>query len=371
MNRKFTNEQEQQIISRYLSGESPKKIANVLDTSDVTVRNILTRHNVPRRRTRKLSIEHEKEIVSIYEQGKSSIEIAQLYPLSPKAIRNLLHAHNVNMRVGKLFNEETELWICKKYLEDRKSTNQLAAELKCSKEAIRRVLQNNNVETRSRKFAWMYRKPKYKKNDHFFSKIDNEKSAYWLGMLAADGHVDKKGGRFYLDLKESDAYHVEQFAIDLESDAEPVPTTYHSVRLTLMSRKIADDLRALGLHHDKSYTLKFPDIPEEQYRHFLRGLFDGDGSIAERSNNPRYHVLEFAGTKDIIESVRTIISETLGVSAPKIYRRKCSPLHTVKWGSKAEILEILDWFYEEATVYLKRKHDMYLSIPREYPPLDK
>ncbi|MDQ0230943.1 LAGLIDADG family homing endonuclease [Metabacillus malikii] len=190
-------------------------------------------------------------------------------------------------------------------------------------------------------------------------------------MLAADGHVDKTGGRFYLDLKESDAYHVKQLAIDLESDAEPAPTKYKSVRLTIMSRQIADDLRALGLNHDKSYTLKYPEIPEDMHRHFLRGLMDGDGSIAERSNNARYHVLEFAGTKDIIEKVRFIISDTLGVRAPKIFKRKNSPLHTVKWGSKAEILAILDWFYEDATVYLKRKHDMYLSIPREYPPIEK
>lgn len=41
MNRKFTNEEEQQIISRYLGGESPKKIATTLDISDVTIRNIL------------------------------------------------------------------------------------------------------------------------------------------------------------------------------------------------------------------------------------------------------------------------------------------------------------------------------------------
>lgn len=368
MNRKFTNEQEQQIISRYLDGESPKKIATTLNTSDVTIRNILTRHNVARRRTRKLSLDQEYEIVRLYKKGKSSTEIAQLYPLSQKSIRSLLHVHNVEMRDGKLFDERTEKLICYKYSEERKSTNQLALEFKCSKEAIRRVLQDNNIKTRSQKLAWTHRTPKYKKNDHFFSKIDNEKSSYWLGMLAADGHVDKTGGRFYLDLKASDAYHVKQLALDLESNAEPAPTKYNSVRLTLISRQIADDLRRLGLNHDKSYTLKFPDIPENQYRHFLRGLLDGDGSIAERSNNPRYHVLEFAGTEDIIKSVRTIISGTLRVSAPKIYKRKDSPLHTVKWGSKSEILSILDWFYKDATVYLKRKHCMYLSIPREYPP---
>lgn len=135
-------------------------------------------------------------------------------------------------------------------------------------------------------------------------------------------------------MKASVVYHVEQFAVDLESDARPAPTTYNSVRLNLISRKITEDLRALGLHHDKSYTLKFPDIPKEQYRHFLRGLFDGDGSLAARSYSYKYHILEFAGTKDIIESVRSIISESLEISAPKIYHRKGSPLHQVKWVEK-------------------------------------
>lgn len=84
MNRKFINEQEQKIILQYIGGESSKNIADVLNTSDVTVRNILTRHNILRKRTRKLSLDQKNKIVGLYEQGKSSAAIAQLFPLSYK-----------------------------------------------------------------------------------------------------------------------------------------------------------------------------------------------------------------------------------------------------------------------------------------------
>jgi intein-encoded DNA endonuclease-like protein len=107
MNRRFTNKQEQEIISRYILGESPAKIATTLQTSAVTIRNILYRHNVPRRKSRKLSLEQEYEIVRLYKQGKSPVEISKIYPLTQKAIRNLLHAHNVTIRNRKFSVKET------------------------------------------------------------------------------------------------------------------------------------------------------------------------------------------------------------------------------------------------------------------------
>ncbi|MDQ0231775.1 hypothetical protein [Metabacillus malikii] len=107
MNRKFTNDQEQEIISRYLLGESPDQIAITLKTSAVTIRNILYRYNVPRRKTRKLSLEQEYEIVRLYSEGKSSVELSKIYPLTQKAIRNLLHAHNVTIRNRKFSVKET------------------------------------------------------------------------------------------------------------------------------------------------------------------------------------------------------------------------------------------------------------------------
>ncbi|MBM7572939.1 transposase [Aquibacillus albus] len=61
-------------------------IAKELETSAVTIRNILSRHNAPKRKTRKLSLEQEKEIISLYQQGKTSVELERLYPLTQRQL---------------------------------------------------------------------------------------------------------------------------------------------------------------------------------------------------------------------------------------------------------------------------------------------
>ena len=50
-------------------------------------------------------------------------------------------------------------------------------------------------------------------------------------------------------------------------------------RLVFTRPRMIADLRKLGLTERKSLTLEFPNIPEEYLRDFIRGCWDGDGSI--------------------------------------------------------------------------------------------
>ena len=61
---------------------------------------------------------------------------------------------------------------------------------------------------------------KYNLNENFFDEL-NEKSAYWLGFLYADGGVRMKNGRsgeLRLKLKETDKGHIQKFLVDLGSN---------------------------------------------------------------------------------------------------------------------------------------------------------
>ena len=42
---------------------------------------------------------------------------------------------------------------------------------------------------------------------------------------------------------------------------------------------MCDDLLELGLHPNKSLTIQFPTVPDHLVRHFIRGCWDGDGSV--------------------------------------------------------------------------------------------
>jgi hypothetical protein len=68
----------------------------------------------------------------------------------------------------------------------------------------------------------------------------------------------------------------------------------HKLRFTLQigSKRLYDTLINLGFTPNKSLTLQFPKVPHLYLPHFVRGHFDGDGSILakkyRRKNRPGY-----------------------------------------------------------------------------------
>ena len=53
-------------------------------------------------------------------------------------------------------------------------------------------------------------------NSEFFSEINTEEKAYWLGFLTADGYLSREG-RLQLCLAEIDKSHIEKYKNDIES----------------------------------------------------------------------------------------------------------------------------------------------------------
>lgn len=84
---------------------------------------------------------------------------------------------------------------------------------------------------------------------------------------------------------------MEKFNKSLESDypvqsyvvkeGKGAGNTYYRVFIT--SKKLAEDLTKYGCHSNKTYDLTFPNkkifANEDLIRHFIRGYFDGDGSV--------------------------------------------------------------------------------------------
>ena len=50
-------------------------------------------------------------------------------------------------------------------------------------------------------------------------------------------------------------------------------------QFNISNEKIYDDVVSLGLTPNKSLTMQFPNMPNEFIRHFIRGCWDGDGSV--------------------------------------------------------------------------------------------
>lgn len=63
----------------------------------------------------------------------------------------------------------------------------------------------------------------------------------------------------------------------------------YEYKLALISDKLVSDIEKLGVVERKTFLIQFPEMDESLVPHFIRGYFDGDGSIYythPRSNYP-------------------------------------------------------------------------------------
>lgn len=249
---------------------------------------------------------------------------------------------------------EEELQIIERY-NNGESTRKIAETSILSKSAISALLRRHDVETKGTGNSYGYSNKKYTLNASYFSKIDTEEKAYWLGFISADGHVSDEA--IEINIQKKDEQHLVKFLKAVDSNSV-IKYQDNAVCIDIYSKQMVADLRKLGFMHNKSETQTFPDIPENLHVHFIRGLFDGDGSIKTRES------LCFSGTAVTMKRVQQILIDQCSVSKTKPEMRS-NTFTIIEWGGRKQFMRILDWMYQYATVYLDRKYKRYLELKGE------
>lgn len=100
-------------------------------------------------------------------------------------------------------------------------------------------------------------------------------------------------------------------------------------------------------------------------RHYMRGVFDGDGCISihkkregSRDTSDRGQVNLCSASKNFIEEYVDRLYAHCGINKNKIRNPKGS-YYVIDWGSFSDIEKFHDFFYRDATVYLKRKKETF------------
>ena len=208
-------------------------------------------------------------------------------------------------------------------------------------------------------------------------KIDTQEKAYVLGLYYADGYViyDKERSCYFsgIGLKNTD----EELLNSIQSKL-PIfliqSTRNNMLVLRLNKKKACEDLMKNGVFLSKSGKNKdkvvFPNISPSLYSHFIRGFFDGDGSIffsLGGNNNSKgfsfvsnnyflvkkiQQILYYEGIPmkfsykrgghSIIRG-KTIIFKTL------TFQLECRNAAIIKLASK--------YLYKDAILYMKRKYE--------------
>ena len=119
---------------------------------------------------------------------------------------------------------------------------------------------------------------------------------------------------------------------------------------------------ALGVIPNKTYSMAFPIIPEIVFRDFVRGYFDGDGSISQYrdKNRPNYVGLRtffICHDRNFLVILGDLLKQELQI-IPKIYQ--LSESWRLQYGGRESIC-LYDLMYKcpDTQLYLRRKRSQF------------
>ena len=214
----------------------------------------------------------------------------------------------------------------------------------------------------------------YQVNEQFFKTIDTEEKAYVFGFICADGHIDTKFHRIVIALQQGDLELLQKIKNAMNSThpivehiqkRNPYTKANHLITeqacISINGKDLIQPLIDVGLDSRKTYTLNGSEIskvPEHLIRHFLRGYFDGDGSITwgKQYTSGKKYLINVCGNKDFLEKT----FQKYFPSNNALYKDKAAKqCYNWKLSDKLKILEFLNYLYADSTIYLERKYKTY------------
>jgi len=210
---------------------------------------------------------------------------------------------------------------------------------------------------------------KYSFNENFFLKWSAEMT-YILGFWFADGYMTSDKS-YRVAFFSKDKSHLENIANTL-SYTSPVNQFKRNGKLssvytlTFRSKNLFKIIESLGGTSRKSLAMKFPKVPNNFLVDFIRGYFDGDGSV---------HLTKYLRTKDHKKQVDLRSTFTSGSQeflfklqdilnkSPRLTYKKLYLSNKGHWrlgyGTKNTLKLLKFLYYPGCNLYLDRKFAVY------------
>lgn len=312
-------------------------------------------------------------IIDMYKNNMSAADIAKKLNKHITTIFRILKRNNISVRSNKLsfsknnVPKEIGSQIISLYSSGF-SANKIAKKLNIYHTFILYFLKKNNISIIPAHISAR----KYNINESFFDNIDTEAKSYFLGLLFADGCNSLKYRRVSISLQEEDCDILDLFKTHIGSN---VPLEFlkrkdskhkNQYRLSISNKKLTEQLNSLGCVPRKSLILVFPNYLQDEVntRHFIRGYFDGDGSLnkclKKGKNTPTFY-WSLTSTKDFCDNVGNILRNVIGTNS-YLTKTHNNITYVLSSGGNLQIQKIMDWLYKDATIFLKRKYKIYLDL---------
>ncbi len=190
--------------------------------------------------------------------------------------------------------------------------------------------------------------------------------AYFVGLMAADGNLyHKTSYMIRIELKDNDAYILNKIRdiLDIGTVKITERKSYGKIQKSALFRvnnkSLYNKLLEIGLTPNKSLTLKWPKVPKKYYRDFVRGFFDGDGSISFNKASDykgAWRAVFYSASKDFIYELKNILEKEANIESQNL--NKYTACYSYKFGRK-DTIKLGKWMYYDSCLRLERKFSKF------------
>lgn len=308
-------------------------------------------------------------ILNLLSEGKNSeqISLTIFKTKNPIQFNRFCSENNIDLKQYEAFKYMDKEWLAEQLKKYDNSPTILARELNMSLTSVNRYA-----------IEFGLRKPKKSIasvnpiNAEYFDEVDNFKKAYWLGFIMADGYTYKTPNRekyeLAIKIKSTDIDHLKEFAKDIEFPEEKIVIgsgkrngniNYYCQLRTYNTHLVTTIMKKHKIVQNKTYVQCLPDsIPEKYISDFIRGYWDGNGSLRKDSWSA------CTMSYQLIESFAKYFDKNnIEYTTRKELCKSGNYLHLIRIRNKSHE-DFVKLIYPPEKYALKRKYDLIYTSPQ-------
>lgn len=335
--------------------------------------------------------EQIEQIINLYVNKKyTRVQIKKELnlPFGDSVIKRILEENNIPIRSnpgaqkGGRKKQEIPREIQDKIIETYNKgygLNKIVEELNLpfSFDKVKSILKDNNIKirnyTEAKQVAQVPDLRKYSINDNY--ELESHNGAWLLGFIAADGYLPVTHGahnRVVITLarQDEDILYLIKEELKYTGPISQYESSngYPTSSLSFTSKKIRQKIESYGIGNNKTFQLKhLPNLPDEYMIDFIRGFFDGDGSITEPKDGHKICTSITCASYSFLREIQEYLKEKIHLqSNAKISEtQRVHTIYNLNYSTN-DSFKLCSMMYLNDYLALPRKKNHYLSITNEY-----
>lgn len=220
----------------------------------------------------------------------------------------------------------------------------------------------SNLSRMVRRLGWKTFDPKQNALDLSVLNNYSDATAWILGWYATDGHINHKSAELTLQTRDVDVLVKMKNLFGYSGKIYDYDTKQV---LRINSMEIVKAFNSLGIPSgNKTFTLGKPNIPEIYARDFMRGVFEGDGSVNTTGGNLAVTIV---GAAPVFMEYLTDILDEAGIEYYERTQKEGRVKLIIMRGQYNSLL-FLDWIYRDVPeeMRMSRKYGAFRTFLVNY-----